>query len=55
MSAATFASEAVLGWGMAIGGQAQVCRPRTVDELAAVLTARDHGPRGLALRGSGCS
>lgn len=55
MSATVFASEAVLGWGMAIGGQAQVCRPGSVEELAAVLTARDHGPKGLALRGGGCS
>lgn len=55
MSAATFRPEPVLGWGMAIGGVAQVCRPRSLDELASIVTSGGHGPKGLALRGSGCS
>jgi FAD/FMN-containing dehydrogenase len=45
----------VAGWGMAVGGEAQVLRPTTVAEVQAALgLARDRGWQ-VALRGSGCS
>ena len=44
----------VRGWGGSIGGVAEVCAPDSVERVAAVL-GTDHGPKGLALRGSGCS
>jgi len=47
--------EWVEGWGMAVGSQARVLRPRSVEEVAgAFAAARDAGV-SLALRGSGCS
>ncbi|MGE0143754.1 MAG: FAD-binding oxidoreductase [Planctomycetota bacterium] len=44
----------VRGFGMAIGGQAEVVRPASVDQLGEVL-ALPHGERGLTLRGAGRS
>jgi FAD/FMN-containing dehydrogenase len=49
------ALEYVEGWGMAVGAQAPVLRPRSLEELAAALeTARREGA-SLAPRGAGCS
>ena len=50
-----FRSERVGGWGMAVGGPAQVARPTTPQEVAAALAlvAQRHG--SLAIRGAGCS
>ena len=47
--------EWVEGWGMAVGSQARVLRPRDEDEVRAAFDmARDAGV-SLALRGTGCS
>ena len=50
-----FRAERVSGWGMAVGGPAQVARATTPEQVAAAiaLVAKEHG--SLALRGSGCS
>ena len=50
-----FRAERISGWGMAVGGTAQVARPTTPEQVAAAmaLVAQEHG--SLALRGSGCS
>lgn len=43
------------GFGMAMRGISDVLRPRTRDELLAVMAAPARGPRGLLLRGAGRS
>ncbi|MEZ5964366.1 MAG: FAD-binding oxidoreductase [Planctomycetota bacterium] len=47
--------ERVSGWGMAVGGDAEVVRPTSADEVAACLQVADRSGKGLGLRGSGCS
>lgn len=46
--------EAVQGWGRSVGGTSDVFRPIDHAEVVEGLADR-HGPRGVALRGSGCS
>lgn len=50
-----FHSERVAGWGMAVGGDADVCRPDSREQLAEVLAKAKAGGRSVGLRGSGCS
>ncbi|MBM4342099.1 MAG: FAD-binding oxidoreductase [Deltaproteobacteria bacterium] len=55
MHAIVSARQTVLGWGMAVGGPADVVRLYDPQSAAAVLDwARHHG-RTVALRGGGCS
>ncbi len=52
---ASRAHERVSGWGMAVGGEADVVRPQRAEELAECLAdARTRGV-SVGLRGSGCS
>ena len=46
--------ERVAGFGMALGGQAEVFRPTRVEQIAEAFAAA-RGGLGLTLRGSGCS
>src|SRR5215510_7270290 len=50
-----FQPERVSGWGMAVGGPAQVARPTTPEQVGAAmaLVAMERG--SLAMRGAGCS
>ncbi len=47
-------SESVRGWGDSVGGTSEVLRPTDQGQIVDAL-ADSHGPRGVALRGSGCS
>ncbi len=47
--------QTVLGWGMAVGGPADVLRPGDPAAVAAMLAWAQHNGRQVALRGSGCS
>jgi FAD/FMN-containing dehydrogenase len=53
MAAISWRPEPVRGWGMAVGGRADVYRPTTAEQVAEAFA--DARPGGLALRGSGCS
>lgn len=46
--------EPVRGWGMAVGGEAEVFRPTSAEQVSDALGEVRDGA-GLALRGSGCS
>lgn len=45
----------VLGWGMAVGGLADVLRPTTQDDVLAIVQWARQAQRPIALRGAGCS
>lgn len=47
--------ERVPGWGMAVAGEALVCRPVNRDELAAAVRVAADSGTPLGFRGSGCS
>jgi len=47
--------EYVEGWGMAVGSDCRVLRPRSVEEIAAAYEVARADGRPLALRGTGCS
>ncbi len=51
---ASWVRERVRGWGMAVGGEAEVCRPETKEQVAEALGSVTNGA-GVVLRGSGCS
>ncbi|MGE3174485.1 MAG: FAD-dependent oxidoreductase [Planctomycetota bacterium] len=53
--ASSWSDELVRGWGMAVGGRAQVLRPLDAEAVAAALAAARHAGGAVALRGSGCS
>ena len=50
-----FRTERVSGWGMSVGGPAQVARPTTPEQVAAAMALVAQQGGSLALRGSGCS
>jgi len=50
-----FQTERVDGWGMSVGGVAQVARPTTAAEIAATMAAVAQTHSSVALRGAGCS
>ncbi|HLU40339.1 MAG TPA: FAD-dependent oxidoreductase, partial [Planctomycetota bacterium] len=47
--------ERVTGWGMAVGGEAEVMRPTTREQVAECLRDAQATGKSIALRGSGCS
>lgn len=47
--------ERVDGWGMAVGGEAEVLRPATREEVVACVQEAGSNGKSLGLRGSGCS
>jgi len=47
--------ERVGGWGMAVGGPAQLLRPTTAEQVAAAMADVQQRGGSLALRGAGCS
>jgi len=47
--------EKVLGWGMSVGGKAQVVRPNSLEQIQQVLEFAKHNHLKVALRGAGCS
>ena len=53
--AVPFQDEAVMGFGMSVGGQAKVARPTTVEQVADVFAGLRRDGGSLALRGAGCS
>ena len=50
-----FGAERVSGWGMAVGGRAEVARPTTGAEVTAAIASVAKQRASLAIRGSGCS
>ncbi len=55
MTALLPARQTVLGWGMAVGGPADVVRPTDAQSLPALFEAARTARRPLTLRGAGCS
>lgn len=54
-SSLAFADEDVRGFGMCVGGQAQVLRPTSTEQIADAFAAVGKDGGSLALRGAGCS
>jgi decaprenylphospho-beta-D-ribofuranose 2-oxidase len=50
-----FRDEQVFGFGMSVGGRAQVARPSNVEQLAEIFAAANRDGGSIALRGAGCS
>jgi FAD/FMN-containing dehydrogenase len=51
----TWRNESVMGFGMSVGGPAQVFRPETTEQVAAAFAQVQRDGKTLALRGAGCS
>ncbi len=47
--------EKVLGWGMSVGGKAQVLRPNSIEQIQQALAFAKTNQLKVALRGAGCS
>lgn len=54
-SSVSFREEVVQGFGMSVGGQAQLVRPQNVEQIADVFAQVRKDGGSVALRGAGCS
>jgi decaprenylphospho-beta-D-ribofuranose 2-oxidase len=55
VSTLTWQRQHVRGWGMAVGGDSEVCRPTTAEQVADAMAAASENTGSLGLRGAGQS